>query len=61
MLGLRPSRGLILILHNGQVGVLLIHYSQNKLWQQGVSTASSNISRQIGQSHLSSESPDAAK
>ena len=61
MFGLRPSKGLILKLQRGQVGVLLMHYSQKRLWQQGVSTASSYISRQIGQSHRSSERPEAAK
>jgi hypothetical protein len=48
-------------LQRGHVGVFLMHYSQKRLWQQGVSTASSNISRHIGQSHRSSERPDAAK
>ena len=41
--------------HNGQVCAYLIQTIQNKLLQQGVSTASWKISKQIGHSHLSSE------
>ena len=61
MLGFSPSWGFILKLQRGHVGVLFIHASQNKLWQHGVSTASSYMSRQMGQSQRSSESPEAAK
>lgn len=59
--GFKPSFGLILKLQSGHVGVRLMQASQNRLWQHGVSTASSNMSRHIGQSHLSSDRPDAAK
>lgn len=52
---------IILRLQSGHVGVFLIHSSQNRLWQHGVSTASSYISKHIGQSHLSSDKLDAAK
>ena len=48
-------------LQSGHVGVLLIHGSQNRLLQHGVSTASSKISRQIGQTQRSSDRDDAAK
>lgn len=51
----------ILKLHRGHVVVCLMQASQNKLWQQGVSTASSKMSKQIGHSHLSSERLLAAK
>ena len=52
---------IILQLHNGHCTVFLMHFSQKRLWQHGVSTASSNISRQIGHSHLSSDREEAAK
>jgi len=38
-----------------------MQFSQNRLWQQLVSTASLNISKQIGQIHLSSDRLDAEK
>lgn len=48
-------------LHRGQVDVLLIQSSQNKLWQHGVSTGLLKISKQMGHVHLSSEMLEAAK
>jgi hypothetical protein len=48
-------------LHRGHVVVCLMQLSQKRLWQHGVSTASSKMSKQMGQSHLSSERLLAAK
>jgi len=52
---------IILRLQRGQVGVFLMHSSQKRLWQQGVSTASSKISRQMGHNQRSSDKLDAEK
>ena len=48
------SEPTILILHKGQFRVFWMHFSQKRLLQQGVSTASSKISRQIGHIQRSS-------
>ena len=51
----------IAMLQSGHWAVLMMQRSQKRLWQHGVSTASTYISKHMGHSHLSSERLLAAK